>query len=231
MGIGINTNGNPEQKELTRLIMEKEGSGHGIVICTGDAGTGKNYVSIAAALQLINEKKYQHIYYGRNPVQCGEEMGFLKGDLEDKYEPFLAPLKDNINAIARYNDMNPNDMMEKITALPIAFLRGRSLENSVIIIDECQNLDLTTLQTIITRKGRWSKLILLGSYNQIDDARQCRYPKCDFEELTLRLTTLFPDYVAHIELLKSMRDPMTGELDQACFKLKQELAIDRMKNK
>ena len=225
--VGIKTDGNPEQKELIRLIMEKEGNGHGIIICTGNAGTGKNYVSLAAALQCLIEKKYQTIYYGRNPVQCGEEMGFLAGDLDDKYEPFLEPLKDNIKAIAQCHGISVGDAMNKIIALPIAFLRGRSLDQSIIIIDECQNLDLNTLQTIITRKGRWSKLILLGSYNQIDDSKQLRYERCDFEELTNHLTTLFPNYVAHITLYKSMRDEMTAELDNACFELKTKLARER----
>lgn len=222
----IKTDGNPEQKELIRLIMERPGS-HDIVICTGQAGTGKNYVSIASALQLIADKKYSKIYYGRNPVQCGEEMGFLAGDAEEKYEPFLEPLKDNLMHLGKTNKHNPNDYLAKIEALPIAFLRGRSFEDAVVIIDECQNLDINTLQTIITRMGNYTKLILLGSYEQIDDPKQARYPKCDFEELTNRLTTLFPDFVAHIELKKSMRNPMTTALDKACFDLKKELFADR----
>ena len=86
---GISLKDNPEQQELARLIMDTQTP---IICCTGDAGTGKTFVTLAAALELKDKHKYSKIIYARNPVQIGEEMGFLKGDIDDKYGPFMFPL-------------------------------------------------------------------------------------------------------------------------------------------
>ena len=90
--VGISTKGNVEQEELSRLIMDNS---HPIVIAVGSAGTGKTLISLATALELQQQKKYKKILFGRNPVQLGEEMGFLPGDISDKYGPFMGPLYDN----------------------------------------------------------------------------------------------------------------------------------------
>lgn len=220
---GITTKGNKEQEELVRLIMDNQ---HSIVFVTGNAGTGKNYVSLAAALQLIYDKKYGKLFYGRNPVQMGEKMGFLAGDLDDKYEPFLAPLMDNLMHISTNGKaFKANEALAKIEALPIAFLRGRSFENAVVIIDEAQNLDLTCLKTILTRMGKFTKLIIIGSFNQIDDPRQRAKTKCDFQRVIEKMKEVLPEQeVAHIELVKSMRSPLCGLIDEALSNIDREEA-------
>lgn len=158
--------GNPEQAELIRLIMENKTK---IVFCIGDAGTGKNYCSIAAALQLQSDKKYKDIYYGRNPVQCGQEVGFTTGSLEEKLAIYMHPLYDTLENIAHKGGaFRAENARARVQMFEITTARGRSIDNAVVIIDECQNLDAKTLQTIITRMGTYSKLILIGSYNQID---------------------------------------------------------------
>ena len=220
MGVcGITTRGNQEQAELIRLIMDNQ---HTIIFVTGNAGTGKSYVTIAASLQLILDKKYGKIYYGRNPVQMGERMGFLAGDLDEKYEPFLAPLEDNLEHIEHNGgQIHKADALMKIEALPIAFLRGRSFENAIVIIDEAQNLDLTCLKTILTRMGKYTKIILLGSMNQIDDPKQRKKSTCDFEKVINAMKENFVE-VAHIELIQSMRSPICVMIDEVLSKIEEE---------
>lgn len=177
---GISLGKNAEQIELVRLMQDKNTS---IIFATGNAGTGKTFVTLATALQLQSDKKYSKIIYARNPVQVGEDMGFLPGDVDDKYMPFMGPLTDNLENIARkeFEDQHSgaqkkalimnrvNDLLNHIEVCPIAFLRGRSFEDAVVIVDEAQNLDLTALKTVLTRVGKFCKIILLGSMNQIDD--------------------------------------------------------------
>ena len=208
--MGISFKNNKEQQELVRLIYEK---GHPIIFCTGKAGTGKTFATLAAALQLVGEKRYSKIIYARNPVSVGEDMGYLPGTADEKYSPFMGPLMDNLEAIHRISPDHPNiaNMRAKIETVPIAFLRGRSFEDTIVIIDEAQNLDLTALKTILTRIGNFCKVILLGSTNQIDDYRQRKKPECDFTRVMKKLADR--NYTAVIELVDSMRSDICADVD------------------
>ena len=184
--LGISFKGNREQQELVRLIYENNKP---IIFCVGKAGTGKTFAALAAALQLKYEKRYGKIIYARNPVQLGEDMGFLPGTVEEKYSPFMGPLLDNLEAICRVSkdSHSPNELEHQIEAVPIAFLRGRSFEDTILIIDEVQNLDLMVIKTILTRFGKFCKVILLGSMNQIDNPKQAAKPVCDFQKVIDKL--------------------------------------------
>lgn len=218
---GINLGKNEEQIELVRLINENNKP---IIFATGNAGTGKTFVTLAAALQLQQDKKYSKIIYARNPVQVGEDMGFLPGSVDEKYMPFMGPLTDNLENISRANYKGGNgsqkkaainghvtELLHHIEVCPIAFLRGRSFEDAIIIIDEAQNLDLIALKTVLTRVGKYCKIILLGSMNQIDDYRQRRQPQCDFQKVINKLSE--QPYVGYVNLIQSMRSPICVELD------------------
>lgn len=214
---GINLKGNEEQIELARLISD---TNHEIVFCTGNAGTGKTFTTLVVALELtLLQKKYDKIIYARNPIQLGESMGFLPGDVNEKYNPFMGGLFDNLESICKKSSLKPHltDVKSKIEIVPLAFLRGRSLENTILIIDEAQNCDLITLKAVLTRMGQYSKIVLLGSMNQIDDPHQRKKEKCDFEQVIAALNDL--DYVAVMELIKSMRSPHCGEIDECLRKL------------
>lgn len=217
--LGISIKGNPEQQELVRLIQQNDIP---IIFCIGKAGTGKTFTSLAASLDLKLNKRYGHVIYARNPIQLGEDMGALPGDINDKYDPFIAPMLDNLNSIATISkeNLNVNDLRGKIEVTPIAFLRGRSFENTIVIIDEAQNLDLTVLKTVLTRIGRFSKVILLGSMNQIDDHRQRRKAKCDFQRVIDKLRDC--PYVGYVELTKSMRSPICVEIDDLLGELEED---------
>lgn len=208
---GISTKGNQEQAELIRLICDRQ---HPIIFCTGKAGTGKNFATLAAALQLVIDKKYGKVMYARNPVQCGENIGFLPGTAAEKLDPFMMSLKDNLIAIEQCGKtIKAADALQKIEILPIFSIRGRSIDNTVLIVDEAQNLDLTTLRTILTRMGKYAKIIMLGSFNQIDDVKQRKQEKCDFQKTIEKLTEF--NFVAHVELYQSMRSEYCTLIDEA----------------
>ena len=184
-----------------------------IILCTGNAGTGKTFAALAVALQLKAERRYGTIVYGRNPMPLGEDMGFLPGGLDEKYGPYMGPLYDNLEAIASLSNdnLNPKELAQRIEMVPIAFLRGRSFRDTILIIDEAQNLDLTALKAILTRVGDFSKVVLLGSMNQIDDPKQRKQAKCDFEKVIDAIQDL--PYVGYVNLTKSMRSDWCVELD------------------
>lgn len=217
---GINLGKNKEQIELARLIQENNKH---IIFCEGCAGTGKTFVSIACALQMVQDKKYKHIYYTRSVIPVGKDIGFLPGDADDKIKPYMQPLLDALESIAKHQNkgstVNTKDMLEKFDIAPISFIRGRNIpDDSILIIDEAQNCDLLELQTILTRGCDFSKIILLGSTKQIDDPKQARKDKCDFQRVYEELEGL--PYVGYVQLIQSMRSPWCREVDEILEKLK-----------
>lgn len=211
----ITTKGNPEQTELARLIRDNDTA---VIFGTGNAGTGKTFITIYTAFDLIRQRKYDKILYSRDAVQLGAELGFLPGDVGDKFDPFMACLFDNLQAIERLGGPTVADMQNKIERVPITFLRGRSLENCILIIDEAQNLDLVTLKAILTRMGNYSKVILLGSMNQIDNKAQAKKEKCDFERVMEELADL--PFVASVDLKISKRSEYCALIDDKLKNLK-----------
>lgn len=216
---GVSFKNNEEQQELARLISTNDLA---IIFCEGKAGTGKTFCTLATALQLKNEKRFDKIMYARNPQQIGEDMGFLPGSIEEKYHPFVGGLLDNLESISKHSSYHPavGDLRAKIEIVPIAFLRGRSFENTILIIDEAQNLSAVEIQTILTRIGQYSKVILLGSTQQIDDPKQRRKEKCDFQRIYEGLQDL--PYVGFTRLEKSMRSKWCTEIDEIIEEIKKE---------
>lgn len=157
---------NDSQKELIRSIKDNL-----ITICTGRAGSGKTYVSLAYAINLLQNTKnnYQKLYLMKSVTTLkGEEIGFLKGSLNEKIEPFMWSFL--INMEKMMEDSSIKSLMDNdiIRPFPIAYARGASLDNCIIIVDEIQNVSLDNARTILTRIGENSKMILLGDSNQID---------------------------------------------------------------
>lgn len=139
-----------------------------IVFATGPAGTGKTYLSIALAVRALKEKTARKIILSRPAVEAGEKLGFLPGDMKEKIDPYLQPLYDALG------DMLPavklQDMMEKniIQIAPLAFMRGRTLSDAVVILDEAQNTTPAQLRMFLTRMGWDTKMIITGDMTQID---------------------------------------------------------------
>ncbi len=139
-----------------------------MVFATGPAGTGKTYLSIALAVRALKEKTARKIILSRPAVEAGEKLGFLPGDMKEKIDPYLQPLYDALG------DMLPavklQDMMEKniIQIAPLAFMRGRTLSDAVVILDEAQNTTPAQLRMFLTRMGWDTKMIITGDMTQID---------------------------------------------------------------
>ena len=145
-----------------------------MVFAVGPAGTGKTYLSIALAVKALKEKAIKKIILSRPAVEAGEKLGFLPGDMKDKIDPYLQPLYDALE------DMIPavklQDMMEKhiIQIAPLAFMRGRTLSDAVVILDEAQNTTSQQIRMFLTRMGMNTKMIIPGDLTQIDLPREQR---------------------------------------------------------
>lgn len=139
-----------------------------MVFAVGPAGTGKTYLSIALAVKALKEKTVKRIILSRPAVEAGEKLGFLPGDMKEKIDPYLQPLYDALE------DMIPTvklqDMMEKhvIQIAPLAFMRGRTLNDAIVILDEAQNTTPAQIRMFLTRLGWNSKMIITGDMTQID---------------------------------------------------------------
>jgi len=177
-----------------------------LVSITGIAGSGKTFLALVSAISGLQEKKYERIIITRSIEPVGRDLGFLPGTIDEKMAPWLMPIVDNYRNA--FHDMTFFDMMRQkgiIEVSPITYIRGRSFSNSFIIVDECQNLTIHELKTIITRTGSNTKMVLLGDTDQVDTAYLDRYSN----GLTIAIERLKgQELFGHIHLDKGERSPL-----------------------
>ena len=139
-----------------------------MVFAVGPAGTGKTYLSIALAVKALKEKAIKKIILSRPAVEAGEKLGFLPGDIKDKIDPYLQPLYDALEDMIPVSKLQ--DMIEKhvIQIAPLAFMRGRTLNDAIVILDEAQNTTTAQIRMFLTRMGWNTKMIITGDVTQID---------------------------------------------------------------
>tara|TARA_B100002052_G_scaffold296487_1_gene325057 strand:- start:565 stop:1518 length:954 start_codon:yes stop_codon:yes gene_type:complete len=153
----------PGQKKYLKAVLKND-----IVFAIGPAGTGKTYQAVASAVSSLKRKEVSKIVITRPAVEAGERLGFLPGDLKEKVDPYLTPLYDALN------DMIPKDKLKlylsnkTIEIAPLAYMRGRTLHNSFMILDEAQNATQTQMKMFLTRLGVTSRAIITGDITQID---------------------------------------------------------------
>jgi phosphate starvation-inducible PhoH-like protein len=153
----------PGQVKLVEAI-----NSHDMVFAIGPAGTGKTYTAVALAVKALKERRVRRIILTRPAVEAGENLGFLPGDLKEKLDPYLRPLYDALR------DMIPAtrlaDLMDEgvIEIAPLAFMRGRTLDNAFVILDEAQNATLPQLKMFLTRMGRSATFVITGDVTQVD---------------------------------------------------------------
>ena len=163
-------------KELNHLINSSKNqekfvdsiNKNDLVFGVGPAGTGKTYLAVAAAVQSLLNNQISRIILSRPAVEAGERLGFLPGDLKEKIDPYLRPLYDALNDLMPKKILENNIESGIIEIAPLAFMRGRTLENAFIILDEAQNTTNMQMKMFVTRLGRNSKMVILGDVTQID---------------------------------------------------------------
>lgn len=153
---------NEEQKEAKREIYANP-----ITIITGKAGSGKTQVAIITALDMLFKGDVKKIFITR-PMVTREELGFLPGDIKEKLEPILLPIYDCMNNATDREKIDKAFLDKEIEIAPIAFMRGRTIENAILIIDEAQNIDDESMKMCLTRIGKNGKIVICGDVGQID---------------------------------------------------------------
>lgn len=141
---------------------------HDIVLCTGPAGTGKTYLSVAMAVTYLRRKQVERIILCRPAVEAGENLGYLPGSVEQKVSPYLIPLQDALNELLKVDKVRKLQSAGVIEIAPLAFMRGRSLNHAFIILDEAQNTTYQQMKMFLTRMGRGSKMVVAGDLTQVD---------------------------------------------------------------
>ncbi|MBN2665669.1 MAG: PhoH family protein [Bacteroidales bacterium] len=139
-----------------------------LIIAEGPAGTGKTYTSIALAVKALKEREVKKIVLARPAVEAGERLGFLPGDMKEKLDPYLQPLYDALHDMIPFKKLETLMEDGTIQIAPLAFMRGRTLENAFVILDEAQNATVSQLKMFLTRMGVSSKFIMTGDTTQID---------------------------------------------------------------
>jgi len=143
-----------------------------ICFCAGPAGTGKTYIAIAHALQLLLSKKIRKLVLTRPVVEAGENLGFLPGDLAQKIDPYLKPLYDAMESMIPYEVINRMEETRSIEIAPLAYMRGRSLNDCMVILDEAQNTTKEQMKMFLTRIGTGARAVITGDSTQIDLGRK-----------------------------------------------------------
>ena len=151
------------QKEYVRAIRDKE-----VVFGIGPAGTGKTYIAVAMAVNALKAKQVNKIILARPAVEAGERLGFLPGDLQDKVDPYLRPLYDALYDVLGRDAALRLKEKEVIEVVPLAYMRGRTLDNAFIILDEAQNATREQMKMFLTRMGFGSHVVVTGDVTQID---------------------------------------------------------------
>jgi phosphate starvation-inducible PhoH-like protein len=183
-----------------------------LTLCIGPAGTGKTFLAVGMAVSLLRQAQVKRIVLVRPAVEAGERLGFLPGDIVAKVNPYLRPLFDALNdmmepdQVRRYMD---NDIIEIV---PLAFMRGRTLNQAVIILDEGQNTTVPQMKMFLTRMGNGSKIIVTGDVTQVDLPRQMRSGLLDALH---RLRDIERIAIVHLDEHDIVRHPLVQQIVRA----------------
>lgn len=195
------------QAYYIKTMQEKD-----LVLCVGPAGSGKTYLAVAFAVSLLRAKAIRRIILVRPAVEAGERLGYLPGDMAAKINPYLRPLLDALadflepEQLKRYID---NDVIE---ILPLAYMRGRTLNNALIILDEGQNATIPQMKMFLTRMGNNSKIVVTGDITQVDLPRQDRSGMVD---AIRRLRDIEGIGIVHLSEKDIVRHPLVQRIVRA----------------
>lgn len=154
---------NQRQVDFVNLLQKNE-----LVFALGPAGTGKTYMAVAMGVSLLLAGKVSRIILSRPAIEAGEKLGFLPGDMKEKVDPYLRPLYDALHDMIQASNLEKLMNSEVIEVAPLAFMRGRTLSHSYIILDEAQNTTVMQMKMFLTRLGEGSRMVVTGDMSQID---------------------------------------------------------------
>jgi phosphate starvation-inducible PhoH-like protein len=187
----------PGQADYLRAIVD-----HDIVIGIGPAGTGKTYLAVAAAVDALVRKRVRRIVLARPAVEAGESLGFLPGDMQAKVDPYLRPLYDALE------DMMPAERMQRaletrvIEIAPLAYMRGRTLGDAFVILDEAQNATNAQMKMFLTRLGANSKTVITGDKTQIDLPRRDESGLLQIERILIGIDGIAVHYLTDVDVVR-----------------------------
>ena len=206
----------PGQREYLNTIHK-----HDIVIGIGPAGTGKTYLAVAKAVEALARKKVKRIILARPAVEAGESLGFLPGDLQATLDPYLRPLYDALYDLMGFDRVQKAFERNALELAPLAFMRGRTLNNAFVILDEAQNTTVEQMKMFLTRIGFGTKAVVTGDVSQIDLPRGTESGLIDAERILRRVrgiaTTRFTsgDVVRHPLVARIVEASDAARLDEA----------------
>jgi phosphate starvation-inducible protein PhoH and related proteins len=159
-------------RTVNQLQLVNDYNTNDLIIAEGPAGTGKTYTAIALAVRALKNREVKKIVLTRPAVEAGERLGFLPGDMKEKLDPYLQPLYDALHDMIPFKKLETWIEDGTVQIVPLGFMRGRTLENSFVILDEEQNATVNQLKMFLTRMGASSKFIMTGDTTQIDLPRR-----------------------------------------------------------
>lgn len=208
--IAYNQNNKPvyaktfNQAEYLKLLNEKD-----LIFSTGSAGSGKTYLAVVYAVSQLKKGFIQKIILTRPAVEAGESLGFLPGDLKEKVDPYLRPLYDALYDMLGVETTNALIEKQVIEIAPLAYMRGRTLENAIIILDEAQNATIDQLKMFLTRLGFNSKMIVTGDCSQVDLPKSA---KSGLKIASTMLADLKEVGVIDFTVYDVVRHPLVGKI-------------------
>lgn len=191
---------------------------HDLTFCTGPAGTGKTYLAVAVAVSMLKKRQIRRIVLARPAVEAGERLGFLPGDIQAKVNPYLRPLFDAIEDMMDFAQMRKLMELDIIEIIPLAFMRGRTLNEAAIICDEAQNTSGLQMLMVLTRLGHGSKMIITGDITQVDLAANQKSGMVEAMEILQRINGIG---VVELSQQDIVRHRLVQDIVQA-YKNKQE---------